>query len=545
VLQSASAIGKDVPRRLLAAAADVPEDKLRAGLGRLQERELLHEIQLDPEITYTFTHALTQEVAYAGLVRDRRHALHARIVEAIEHGPGGGAPEQLDALAHHAVRAELWDSALHYCREAGARAFTRSAHRGAAAYFQQALVALEHLPSTRERMEQAIDLRLELRHALSPLGEYRQMLDALGEAERLAENLGDQRRHGAIASFLCNAFTLRGDFAKAVEHGERAVRIATSLEDHAREAVATATLALAYYGAGQLRRAVEAGKRTIPLGDPAYPSPALSTTRLQGAGKFGMVMPPAVYGRSVAAWALADLGDFAEGRCLAAEALAIATTLDHPHSIIFASIGAGLVDLRQGEAGDALAVLERAHAVWRTADLPAVLLEFAGPLASAYAAMGRAGEAIALLEEAVAQAIALRHGFGHVLRTGGLAEAYLAAGRIEDALPLAQLYVQVARTVSLRGTEAWALRLLADVEIHREKPDAEAAMQALAAALVIAEELGMRPLAARCRLTQAALDLAGGSPGDARRAATVALAQFRALDMPRLAAQAEAMLRRS
>ena len=181
-------------------------------------------------------------------------------------------------------------------------------------------------------------------------------------------------------------------------------------------------------------------------------------------------MPPAVYGRSVAAWALADLGDFAEGRCLAAEALAIATTLDHPHSIIFASIGAGTVELRRGEAADALAVLERAHAVWRTADLPAVLIELAGPLASAYAAMGRAGEAIALLEEAVAQAIALRHGFGHVLRTGGLAEAYLAAGRVEDALPLAQLYVEVARMVHLRGTEAWALRLLADVEIHREKP---------------------------------------------------------------------------
>ena len=50
---------------------------------------------------------------------------------------------------------------------------------------------------------------------------------------------------------------------------------------------------------------------------------------------------------------------------------------------------------------------------------------------------------------------------------------------------------------------------------------------------------------ARCRLTQAALDLAGGSPGDARRAATMALAQFRTLDMPRFAAQAEAMLRRS
>ena len=533
VLQAASAIGKDVPRRLLAAAAGVAEGELRAGLGRLQERELLHEIRLDPELTYTFTHALTQEVAYAGLVRDRRHALHARIVEAIERRPGGNAPDQLDALADHAVRAEMWDSALRYCREAGARAFTRSAHRGAAAYFRQALVALEHLPSTSERTEQAIDLRLELRHALSPLGEYRQMFDALGEAERLAASLGDERRHGAIASFLCNAFTLRGDFAKAVEHGERATRIATSLEDHALEAVATATLALAHYGAGQFRRAVEAGKRTIPLGDPVHPSP------------FGIVVPPAVYGRSIAAWALADLGDFAEGRCLAAQALDIATALDHPHSIIFASIGAGTVHLRRGEAADALAVLERAHALWRTVDLPAVLIELAGPLASAYAAMGRAGEAIALLEEAVAQAIALRHGLGHVLRTGGLAEAYLAAGRVEDAHPLAQLHVQVARTVRLRGTEAWALRLLAEAEIHRETPDAEAAMQALEAALAIADELGMRPLAARCRLTRAALDQARGRPDDACRAATLALAQFRTLDMPRFAAQAEAMLRRA
>jgi hypothetical protein len=50
---------------------------------------------------------------------------------------------------------------------------------------------------------------------------------------------------------------------------------------------------------------------------------------------------------------------------------------------------------------------------------------------------------------------------------------------------------------------------------------------------------------ARCRLTQAALDLALGQPVEACRAATVALAQFRTLDMPRFAAQAEALLRRS
>ena len=100
-----------------------------------------------------------------------------------------------------------------------------------------------------------------------------------------------------------------------------------------------------------------------------------------------------------------------------------------------------------------------------------MLIELAGPLASAYAAMGRAGEAIALLEEAVAQAIALRHRFGHILGTGGLAEAYLAAGRVEDALPLAQLYVEVARTGHLRGAEGWALHLVAEARAEKLRLD--------------------------------------------------------------------------
>ena len=41
-------------------------------------------MQLFPERAYTFKHALTHEVAYGGLLQERRHVLHARIVEALE-----------------------------------------------------------------------------------------------------------------------------------------------------------------------------------------------------------------------------------------------------------------------------------------------------------------------------------------------------------------------------------------------------------------------------------------------------------------------------
>ena len=77
----------------------------------------------------------------------------------------------MERLAHHALRGEVWDKAVAYCRQAGARAMARSAHREAVAYFEQALAALEHLPEHRDTLEQAIDLRFDLRNALMPLGE--------------------------------------------------------------------------------------------------------------------------------------------------------------------------------------------------------------------------------------------------------------------------------------------------------------------------------------------------------------------------------------
>ena len=84
LLQTAAVIGKDVPFPLLQAIAELPEEALRGALTHLQAAEFLYEASLFPELEYTFKHALTQEVAYGSLLQERRRALHARIVEAIE-----------------------------------------------------------------------------------------------------------------------------------------------------------------------------------------------------------------------------------------------------------------------------------------------------------------------------------------------------------------------------------------------------------------------------------------------------------------------------
>ena len=211
LLQTAAVIGTEVAFPLLHAIAEVPEETLHRGLAHLQAAEFLYETRLFPEREYTFKHALTHEVAYGSLLQERRRVLHARIVEALEALAGDRLAEQVERLAHHALRGEVWDKALAYCRQAGEKVLARSAHREAVGYFEQALSALPHLPEQRHTREQAIDLRLALRTALSPSGNawaYPGILCTRPNPSPQA--LDDPRRLGQVSLFLSAHFLGHG-----------------------------------------------------------------------------------------------------------------------------------------------------------------------------------------------------------------------------------------------------------------------------------------------------------------------------------------------
>jgi predicted ATPase len=219
LLQTAAVLGTEVPLPLLHAIADVPEAVLQSGLTHLQAAEFLYETRLFPEHEYTFTHALTHEVAYGSLLLERRRALHARIVKAIEVLAPERVAEQVERLAHHALRGEVWDKTVAYCRQAGDKAMARSAYREAVGYLEQALRALPHLPETRHTREQAVDLRLALRSALLPAGDLERILVLLREAEALAEVLDDSHRLGQLSNFLAHHFILIGACDQAIAAG--------------------------------------------------------------------------------------------------------------------------------------------------------------------------------------------------------------------------------------------------------------------------------------------------------------------------------------
>src|SRR4029450_234362 len=135
LLQTAAVIGTEVPLPLLQAIADVPDEALYRHLAHLQAAEFLYETRLFPDREYTFKHALTHEVAYGSLLQDQRRTLHRRIVVALEQLAPDQVAEHVERLVHHALRGEVWDKAVAYGRQAGARAMSRSAHQEAVAWF--------------------------------------------------------------------------------------------------------------------------------------------------------------------------------------------------------------------------------------------------------------------------------------------------------------------------------------------------------------------------------------------------------------------------
>jgi class 3 adenylate cyclase/tetratricopeptide (TPR) repeat protein len=531
LLQTAAVIGTEVSLPLLQAIAELSEAALHRGLAHLQAAEFLYETRLFPDHEYTFKHALTHEVAYSSLLQERRRALHARIIEALEALTGERVAEQVERLAHHALRGEVWDKALLYCRQAGEKAVSRSGHREAVGYFEQALSALRHLPEQRATRERAIDLRLALRSALLPSGDSGRILACLREAEALAVALDDPRRLGHISGFLSVHFRNMGAYDQAIAAAQRALALATAGGDGVVHALANLYLGAAYWAQGDYLWAIDCLRQTVA-----------SLHGTQRRERLGQTNLPSVQSLAFLAACHAELGIFAEGRALAEEGLQIAETVAHPSSLMWASYGIGLLSLCQGDLHKAIPRLERAMGICQDADLPLFVPRMAAALGTAYTLSGRIADAVALLTQAMEQTMATDMAGFQALCSLPLGEAHMLAGRLEDAHALAERVLGLAREHQERGNQAYALRLLGDIAAYREPPESALAETHYRQALALADELGMRPLVAHCHLGLGTLYRQMGRFAEARPELSAAIELYHAMDMTFWLPQAEAAL---
>ena len=524
VLQAASVLGREVPTRLLEAiASDIAAS--RTHLHELHGLEYLYDGSGGTQELYRFKHALTQEVAYASLLPEHRRALHGRVVAAIEAQSADRIGEPTEALAHHAVEAQLWPKALVYVRRAGLK-MSGSANRDAVACFEHALRILEHLPADQAAVA-AVDLRLDLFRVLLPLAEYRRGLDYLAEAAVLAHGRGERRRLGEARASQCLLLRITGSLDEALDAGRQALAIATDTGDIDLATTASFFLGTVHQTRAEFRAAAACYRAClVPIDGELTPERARALHRYAGGT------------RAWLGWTLGHLGEFEAALAWGREAVRIAELRFDRLAQVTALGYLGIVHIGRGDFADGVPPLEQALALCRAYDLADWLAPVTMHLGFAYAHTGRLVDGLRLQEEGRAHAETIGGLTGHPARLAALAGSYLLAGRRAAAEETAGRGLVIAAEHRQPHGAAACLRVLGLVA-----DDPAAAERYFADARSLAMELEMRPLVAHCHGDLGALYRTVGKDVQAREQLGIAVAMYRDMSMPFWVSRAETELR--
>ncbi len=531
LLQAAAVIGVIVPFSLLHAVSELPDDQLFQFLAHLQSAEFIYETNLFPSLEYTFKHALTNEVAYGALLHERRVTLHARIFAVMEAMASEGLYDQIETIAYHAFRGELWEKSVSYLRQAGAKAISHSGFAEALSSYHQAFQALKRLSQSRETLALEVDLHLELRNVFFLLGDSPKVAEHLHAAESLVETLGDRYRTVRVLNFLNSYYGLSGDPELAIRFGQRALALISESDGPQLSVMTDYYLGAAYNKLGQYGHAISVLKRAIQ--------------RLVGdlrRERFGTAGYPAVTCRSHLIQCLAATGQFREGISYAEEGIQIAEEVDDLSVLVYVNCSLAVFFLFKGDFAKSVEILERSMRICHSANIPVYVPYVASRLGAAYANSGRISEAIPLLEQGVENSAAAGRLAFLSLSTAWLSEGYLLCGRLEEASSIAHRAFDLSKQHKERGHEAWIVKLFGDIALHRDPPKIEQAEDQYRRAFALSREIGMKPLQAHCHLGLGYVFRARGSLDEARAEIFAAARLYDSMEMEFWMGRADAAL---
>ena len=573
VLQTASVLGREFARSLLAAIWDGP-GPLEPHLRELARLEFLFERTVDDAAVYVFKHALTQDVAEATLLSSRRRELHRRAGEALERLHPERLAELAPRLAHHFMEAEAWKPAAEHARRAAEAARAAFANREALARYDQALVAAERaqlspaarLPSQEARgdvhavlgdferargdYETALGLAKE---ASSPLDEARILgtlaalwgghkdyerglalsREAVGVADR-AGDTPDARRVSAEARLRVGLMELNlARLSSSRPELERALERFSEAGDERGEGRALDALAMVAALAGELDAAVAHAQLALPrlaaAGDRQTEASCLATLgfvlmfrgrRAEGdASRHAALATVREIGaraqeasvRSITGELVEPFGDWGLALQEASAGLAGARALGHREWTVAALGALGRLHRFCGDVAGARRLHEEMLAIARDLGTRLWIAEAVGEVGQNAAAAGTA-EAAGLLGEAVELAGEARK----FATRAALARAELALGqgRVDEALESARGYQRDYAQYAVFVADARRIEGEALAALGRLAEGETLLRQARADATA----LGAAPAGWRASLALARLLDATGRPDDARAA---------------------------
>jgi predicted ATPase len=268
--QLGATVGREFSYALLQAVAPWNEETVQQGLHQLVEAEFLYQRGLPPQATYTFKHALIQDVAYQSLLRSTRQYYHQRIAQVLEARFPKTVETQPELLAQHYTEAGLMTQAIPYWQRAGQRAIQRSAHLEAIGHLTKGLEVLATLPESAERTQQELLLQTTLGPALMITKGFAapEVEQAYARARALCQQVGETPQGFSVLRGLWQFYNGRGAYQTARELGEQCLQLAQQGHDTARLLEAHHTLWTTQLLLGELPLARAHLEQGLALYDP-------------------------------------------------------------------------------------------------------------------------------------------------------------------------------------------------------------------------------------------------------------------------------------
>src|SRR5262249_3060227 len=132
-LQGAAVVGRRFGISLVSRILQIVPDQVAGHLRDLHALDFVFPSAQEPELMYSFKHALTQDVVYEGVVERRRRRYHAAAGLGLEEMYAGQIDDVVEFVAYHFGRGQVWNKAATYHRQASVKAQGKSAYREAVA----------------------------------------------------------------------------------------------------------------------------------------------------------------------------------------------------------------------------------------------------------------------------------------------------------------------------------------------------------------------------------------------------------------------------
>jgi len=170
IAQIGAALGREFSYEIISAVTQRSNVELDDLLERLTASGLAFRRGTSSDATYTFKHALVQDVAYGSLLKRKLPPLHAEIARTIEERLPSIKDTGPEVLAHHYTLAGLLEQGATYWLKAGQNALGRMALTEAIKHLEQGLSVIGSLPASEARDRWELECRVLLSTAWEAYG---------------------------------------------------------------------------------------------------------------------------------------------------------------------------------------------------------------------------------------------------------------------------------------------------------------------------------------------------------------------------------------